>query len=302
MGSKIPKPIKLEVIRKWLEGKSRNKIAKEVGIGAGTVSGIIQEFRQNDPEFDLLREVAVKLKYQGINIESFASLVRLRERILDQIEGIDHHDQAAADEKIESLIVNLAVFCFKQNLSINEFVKLVHNISWTAEILGVPLEKLPGHIKQLENDLHMLTKQIEQKKLEKQNAFNDYGVTINLLEEFNKNKQLFETCQQQKLELDKVKQERDSYKKELENAKLWKSIEEKQRWSIPETELDKANRDLGFNGSNLVQRLDPGNLKDMVMELYHHPSKYRKAITYMMDIYNLEHRGEVVGGVGREQG
>ena len=55
---------------------------------------------------------------------------------------------------------------------------------------------------------------------------------------------------------------------------------------------------LGFNGSNLVQRLNPGNLKDMVMEVYHHPSKYLKAITSMMDIYNLEHRG----GVGGEQG
>src|SRR5437868_1478974 len=170
MGSKIPKPIKLEVIRKWLEGKSRNNIAKEVGIGAGTVSGIIQEFRQNDPEFDLLREAAVKLKNQGINIESFASLVRLRE-ILNQIEGIDH-DQAV-DEKIESLIVSLEVFCFKQNLSIKEFVNLVHNISWKAEILGVPLEKLPGHVKQLENNLHVLTKQIEQKQLEKQNAFDN---------------------------------------------------------------------------------------------------------------------------------
>jgi hypothetical protein len=297
MGSKIPKPIKLEVIRKWLEGKSRNKIATEVGIGAGTVSGIIQEFRQNDPEFNLVREVAVKLKNQGINIESFASLIRLRE-ILNQIEGIDHHHDQAADEKIESLIVNLEVFCFKQNLSIKEFVNLVHDISWKAEILGVPLEKLPGHVKQLENDLHVLTKQIEQKKLEKQNAFEDYGVTINLLEEFNKNKQLFETCQQQKLELDKVKQERDSYKKEIENlknAELWKSKEEQQRWSIPETELDKANRVLGSNGSNSVQRLNPGNLKDIVMELYHHPSKYLKAITYMMDIYNLEHRGGVVG-------
>ena len=171
--------------------------------------------------------------------------------MLNQIEGTDHHDQATADEKIESLIVNLEVFCFKQNLSINEFVNLVHNISWTAEILGVPLEKLPGHIKQLENDLHVLTKQIEQKELEKQNAFEDYGVTINLLEEFNRNRPLFETCREQKLELDKVKQERDSYKKDLENLeneKLWKSKEEKQIWSIPETELDKANRELGFNG------------------------------------------------------
>src|SRR5690349_6461602 len=204
MGSKIPKPIKLDVIRKWLEGKSRNKIAKEVGIGAGTVSGIIEEFRQNDPEFDLLREVAVKLKNQGINIESFASLVRLRERMLNQIEGTDHHHDEAADEKIESLIVNLEVFCFKHNPSIKEFVTLVHNISWRAEILGVPLENLPGHVKQLENDLHVITKQIEQKELEKQNAFNEYGVTINLLDEFNRYRPLFETCREQKLELDKV--------------------------------------------------------------------------------------------------
>ena len=97
----------------------------------------------------------------------------------------------------------------------------------------------------------MLTKQIEQKELEKQNAFNDYGVTINLLEEFNRNRPLLETCREQKLELDKVKQERDSYKKEienLENEKLWKLKEEKQRWSITETELDEANRELGFNG------------------------------------------------------
>jgi CENP-B N-terminal DNA-binding domain len=288
MGSKIPKPIKLEVIRKWLVGKSRNKIAKEIGIGAGTVSSIIQEFRQNDPEFDLLREAAVKLKNQGINIESFASLVRLRE-ILEQIEGIDHRDQAA-DEKIESLIVNLEVFCFKQNLPIKEFVNLVHNISLTAEKLGVPLEKFPGYTKQLENDLHVLRKQIEQKEMERQNAYHNYGVTINSLEEFNKNRQLFETCREHKLELDKIKQERDSSKKEIENEKLWKSIEEKQRWSIPETELDKANRELGFHGSNLVQRLNPKNLKDMVMEVYHHPSKYLKAISHMMDVYNLEHR------------
>jgi hypothetical protein len=76
MGAKIPRPIKLDVIRKWLEGKSRDQIAKEVGIGAGTVSGIINECRQNDLQFDLLREVAVKLKSQGVDILSFAPLVR----------------------------------------------------------------------------------------------------------------------------------------------------------------------------------------------------------------------------------
>jgi len=42
-----------------------------------------------------------------------------------------------------------------------------------AEILAVPLDKFPSYIKQLESDLHRLAKEIEQKKLEKQDAFQD---------------------------------------------------------------------------------------------------------------------------------
>lgn len=70
------------------------------------------------------------------------------------------HEQGT-EEKFESLLVNLEVFCFKQNRSINEFVSRVHNISGVAEILAVPLDKFPSYIKQLESDLHRLTKEIE---------------------------------------------------------------------------------------------------------------------------------------------
>ncbi len=55
------------------------------------------------------------------------------------------------------------------------------------------------------------------------------------------------------------------YDEVCSSEKLRKSKEERQRWSTAETELDKANRDLGFNGSNLVQRLNPRNLNDMVI-------------------------------------
>jgi transposase len=81
MKGNIPRAIKVDVIREWLRGKSRDQIAKQVGIGAGTVSSIIQECRQNDTEFDLLRQTAVDLKNRGESIESFASLVRLRETL-----------------------------------------------------------------------------------------------------------------------------------------------------------------------------------------------------------------------------
>ena len=58
MGAKTPLSIRKEVIRLWLKGHSRDQIATEVDIGAGTVSSIIKECKQNDPDFDLLREVA----------------------------------------------------------------------------------------------------------------------------------------------------------------------------------------------------------------------------------------------------
>ena len=85
MGSKIPKPIKIEVTKKWLQGKSRDQIANEVQIGAGTVSGIVKEYRRDDPEFDLLREVSLNLVNRGMKVESFAALIRLRE-ILEEKE------------------------------------------------------------------------------------------------------------------------------------------------------------------------------------------------------------------------
>jgi transposase len=46
MGAKIPSPIKAEIIRKWLQGISRDQIANEAQIGTGTVSGIINEGRK----------------------------------------------------------------------------------------------------------------------------------------------------------------------------------------------------------------------------------------------------------------
>ena len=46
MGGKIPKNIKEKVIRQWLHGLTRERIAREDDIGAGTVTAIIQEARR----------------------------------------------------------------------------------------------------------------------------------------------------------------------------------------------------------------------------------------------------------------
>ena len=84
MGSRIPKPIRLEALRKWLDGKFRDDIAKELQISQGAVSSIINDFRKDDSQFDLLREVAVKVKKQGMDPASFAPLIRLCEVIIEK--------------------------------------------------------------------------------------------------------------------------------------------------------------------------------------------------------------------------
>ena len=153
MGSKIPREIRLQAIRKWLEGKTRDLIAGELEIGSGTVSEIIKEYRRGDLDADLLREVALNLKNSGLDIQSFAPLIRLRE-VLEQkewLQGVrpgqqqeeendddDNDIDRFVEKKMESLIVTIEVFCFKQNLPLRQFFDLVYNLYLAAEKLDIP--------------------------------------------------------------------------------------------------------------------------------------------------------------------
>jgi hypothetical protein len=160
MGAKIPREIRLQVIRKWLEGVSRDLIAHQLHIGAGTVSGIIKELREGFDDVDLLREVALNLKDRGLDIESFAPLVRLK-HVLEEVGwisgaglgqeviegnrneeygsgnisnyGYDHEIDQFVEKKMESLIMSLEAFCYQQNLSVKQFFDFIHSIYLTAE-------------------------------------------------------------------------------------------------------------------------------------------------------------------------
>ena len=60
--------IKQQVIKQWLQITSRDQIAKNNDIGAGTVRPIIKDAKQKDiPDIDLLREVALLLKNEDLD-------------------------------------------------------------------------------------------------------------------------------------------------------------------------------------------------------------------------------------------
>jgi transcriptional regulator with XRE-family HTH domain len=292
MGANIPGTIKVQVIRKWLEGKSRDKIVEEVGISAGTVSSILKENRHNDPPFNTMREVAVKLSRQGESMESFAHLLRCRQ-ILRKIEGLEVNTKSAEDgeedykqphtkqqevakgeEKIESLIVALEVHCFKAGLPINEFIDLVDDISSAADRLGVTLENLPSYVRGLEDDTHRLRKEVQQINLQKQQALLDSHTTKELLEEFEQNRPLFARNQELKEKINTTTLEIERLRTELERRRVSNVIDEYEM-AISEDELEEASRELGVN-------LDPDKLHAILMEVYHQPSKYTDMIAQRM--------------------
>jgi hypothetical protein len=61
MTQAVPKELRDKVIREYLKGKGRNKIAISIGLGEGTVTNIIQEWRQHvgGYESDKIRELDI---------------------------------------------------------------------------------------------------------------------------------------------------------------------------------------------------------------------------------------------------
>lgn len=133
----------------------RAQIAKQCEIGAGTVSTIIKEYKENDSEFDTIRELAVKLKNENLDLGLFSSAVRLR-KILER-KGLN-------ENQIESLIESIDIHCFKSNIRFEEFIELINNVSAISESTRIPLSQLPKQIMEEEKKLKDLREEIRSTK------------------------------------------------------------------------------------------------------------------------------------------
>ena len=295
MGGKIPRPIRVQAIKAWLEGKSRDKIAQQLGISTGAVSSIIKDFRKDDSEFDLLREVAVKIKNQNMDIQSFAPLVRLYEVLREKglLTGITGQESLELMQiRMEALIVDLEVFCFKGELSIEDFVSLITNMYNTADKLGIPLDKFPAYITELKDRIDALRNEIDQIEAKKQDALKNYNMTLELLQEYNANKPFILQMRKLKQQLTDKEEEIRKGKEELENERFWNEREEQHTWSISVDELDKASIELGLSplhNFDMKPSLSVAYLKRLVMDVFYHPSRYPGVIRQIRDIYNSQY-------------
>lgn len=86
------------IIKEWLKGKNRDKIAYENAVSAGTVSNIIKEWRDQigSLEADELREFSITLRKAGMTSVQCGSGVRVLNIL---------HDLEICEDDIEFLLL-----------------------------------------------------------------------------------------------------------------------------------------------------------------------------------------------------
>jgi hypothetical protein len=101
MPAAIDTEVKRRVVNQWLSGDTRDRIAVDNDIGAGTVSNIINEWKKGveDSDYESIRELSLFSKKHGLNLGEYACSIRLN----NYIENIGTNP-----DEIESFIANLA--------------------------------------------------------------------------------------------------------------------------------------------------------------------------------------------------
>jgi hypothetical protein len=284
MRPKIPEPVRRNVIGQWLHGISRDEVAKNNDIGAGTVSAIIKEAMQEDPEFDLQRQVALSLKKENnLDTKSFASLFRIRNKLIKEM-GLNNDEKSKIEvqeieHKIELLILNLAVFCFKRGFSIEEFIDVIENIPSLEHKTKIPIEQLPNELLQKQRRLENVEKEIQEIELKKQLLLSDYHTTVNILEEYARNRPSFEKYIKLKKELEETKREQKRLLNNICELQLtiWMM---KYSWSTPTSDIDIIN-----SNYNSHYKLTAEQLLKMAQDLVTHPRKYIDIIVSLQKRY-----------------
>ena len=161
MGARIPNLIRKRVIQQLLQGVSRADIAIENDVSDGTISTISNESREDDTNFDLLRELAVMLKKEGRTVNSFASSVRLKKQLENK--GID-------EGQIDSIIEQIHVHCFRRGISPEQLVENIQKVSELSENLGISLDELPQMITAENEKLETLKREVKGLQVEKRKS------------------------------------------------------------------------------------------------------------------------------------
>jgi uncharacterized protein (UPF0335 family) len=185
MKEQVPYHIKEEVIRKWLSGEQRDKIASDMSMGAGTVTKIISEWKEEIgiPTANTLRELAIELKRLNINALQCAKGYRL----LNILSTLGVKEEA----NIESFLTQIYNLCVSKNIAPEVIVKISAQILELDDDETIPFTQLPEYIQQKVKEKQRLEQEIKtlrERKMSAQSecdeALRSSKITIDALHEY----------------------------------------------------------------------------------------------------------------------
>jgi len=159
LNNQISNDIKRTVIRLYLQGKSRNDIARSCGLGEGTVSNIVEEWkhRLGYPYAESLRELAINLKRLGIDAAECAEGFRIWMSIKRL--GVN-------ENQFESFIREVNEYCQRYGLTAGNAAS---NLLALIKLLkDIPFAKIPEYIEKKKNEKIILEEDIRILKDEKE--------------------------------------------------------------------------------------------------------------------------------------
>jgi hypothetical protein len=144
--------IKDRVRRLWISGETRKNIAEVCGIGAGSVSNIVNDWTEelDSLEYGEIRELAVQLKKEGLTFPELASLHR-RHKYIRKL--------GANEDQIESLIVNLLDSA--KSTTPEKIAEMTNQIFEIAKSESIAPADVPGYVKQKMEEKHRLEEEIQ---------------------------------------------------------------------------------------------------------------------------------------------
>lgn len=183
MVTKIPDKQKRQTIREWISGKSRDEIAKSLGLGSGTVTNIIRDWKKQlyDRDYDAVRELAVESKQKGLSLKEASDVIRLYNIVKSHsIKGDD----------IEDFITDLSG-CIDDGVPAAEIMKAASKLfalSGEEKMLPEKVPELLRHqveeLKEIESKISMLREEKKRVDEERLTALNLKEVTVPAIEKY----------------------------------------------------------------------------------------------------------------------
>jgi hypothetical protein len=149
----ISQHTKTMVVQQWLEGKTRDQIARDNGQSSGTVTNIITEWRKNlgYPIAEDLRELAVTLR--RLRMDPSSSALGARVASMMKTLGLDEEEFHQFMSVVYKDCITLGVKRDKISYYIRELLELCENI---------PFSEIPDYIEQQKTRKRKLEQELQE--------------------------------------------------------------------------------------------------------------------------------------------